>query len=294
MTVVINFRLSEALRLVGCMSITLVLASCFSMSSPEALPRSNSNDEIYSNTNTLKISEAQDLFLNGYWAEAAMAFEKIAEAGSREDSLQALYWLGKCKFKTEGPAVARPIFAQVINEYPDEQTRALAMLNMADCDFVESRFESAAERYIELSHSCSTLVREDELLYKIGLCYVHLKRTSDAVRFFEALVERYPKGDFTADAKAHLRTMPSSKIRPILTTRSQSVYVQAGLFSEKTRATAIRAKLQNAGFISSLVNVTRKGKHITLVTVGMPRTRAEAEAIASRASLRGFEAIVKP
>ena len=107
---------------------------------------------------------------------------------------------------------------QLIRNYPfaEEAARGetllrelrtrLARNEMRIGDFYLQReeYQSAAERYRGLLNTYPGLGEDAEALFKLGVCYEHMKRQDEATRLFHVIVENFPDTILADAAREHI------------------------------------------------------------------------------------------
>ena len=73
-------------------------------------------------------------------------------------------------------------------------------------DFYLNReeYQSAAERYRGLLNTYPGLGQDAEALFKLGVCYEHMKRQDEATRLFHVIVENFPDTILADAAREHI------------------------------------------------------------------------------------------
>lgn len=61
-------------------------------------------------------------------------------------------------------------------------------------------YESAAERYRSLLNEYPGLGLDAQALYNLGVCYMEIRRTEEAERIFQSIVQNYRGSDFASEA----------------------------------------------------------------------------------------------
>jgi outer membrane protein assembly factor BamD len=76
-------------------------------------------------------------------------------------------------------------------------------------DFYVSRdeWESAAERYRTILNEYPGLGFDAEALYRLGLCYLHMNRETEAESIFQAVVQNYQDSDVARDAEDRIAAL---------------------------------------------------------------------------------------
>jgi outer membrane protein assembly factor BamD len=82
----------------------------------------------------------------------------------------------------------------------------LARNEMRIGDFYLNReeYQSAAERYRGLLNTYPGLGQDAEALFKLGVCYEHMKRQDEATRLFHVIVENFPDTILADSAREHI------------------------------------------------------------------------------------------
>jgi len=76
-------------------------------------------------------------------------------------------------------------------------------------DFYMARdeWESAAERYRTLLNEYPGLGLDADALYRLGLCYLRMNRTTEAESIFQAVVQNYQDSDVARDAEQRIASL---------------------------------------------------------------------------------------
>jgi TolA-binding protein len=67
-----------------------------------------------------------------------------------------------------------------------------------------AEYESAAERYRSLLNEFPGLGLDAEALYNLGVCYSEMRRTEEAGRIFQSIVQNYRNSQYAADASERI------------------------------------------------------------------------------------------
>jgi outer membrane protein assembly factor BamD len=65
-------------------------------------------------------------------------------------------------------------------------------------------YESAAERYRSLLNEYPGLGLDAQALYNLGICYLEIRRTEEAERIFQSIVQNYRDSEFASEAAAQI------------------------------------------------------------------------------------------
>ena len=71
-------------------------------------------------------------------------------------------------------------------------------------------YESAAERYRSLLNEYPGLGLDAEALYNLGVCYLEMRRTKEAERIFQSIVQNYRDSEYAAAAAERIAEGPKS------------------------------------------------------------------------------------
>jgi outer membrane protein assembly factor BamD len=71
-------------------------------------------------------------------------------------------------------------------------------------------YESAAERYRSLLNEYPGLGLDAEALYNLGVCYAEMRRTEEADRIFQSIVQNYRDSEYAAAAAKRIEEEPTS------------------------------------------------------------------------------------
>ncbi len=84
---------------------------------------------------------------------------------------------------------------------------AINVTQIADFYMKKAEYESAAERYRSLLNEFPGLGFDAEALYNLGVCYSEMRRTEEAERIFQSIVQNYQGSKYAdADAKRIAKT----------------------------------------------------------------------------------------
>jgi len=73
----------------------------------------------------------------------------------------------------------------------------------------QEEYESAAERYRSLLNEYPGLGLDAEALYNLGICYVAMRRTEEAERIFQSIVQNYRDSEYAAAAAKRIEDEPT-------------------------------------------------------------------------------------
>ena len=77
---------------------------------------------------------------------------------------------------------------------------ATTVTQIADFYMKQAEYESAAERYRSLLNEFPGLGFDAAALYKLGICYSEMRRTEEAERIFQSIVQNYRDSQYAAAA----------------------------------------------------------------------------------------------
>lgn len=83
-------------------------------------------------------------------------------------------------------------YREFLTRYPNVELADNAQYGLAECFFAEAAFDSAAVAYEAVGQRWPRGDRTAAALYKLGLCQEKLARTADARKTFQDLVARFP------------------------------------------------------------------------------------------------------
>jgi outer membrane protein assembly factor BamD len=78
---------------------------------------------------------------------------------------------------------------------------------IADFYASHDEWESAAERYRTILNEYPGLGFDAEALYRLGVCYLHMNRETEAVGIFQAVVQNYQDSDVARDAEDRIAAL---------------------------------------------------------------------------------------
>ena len=67
-------------------------------------------------------------------------------------------------------------------------------------DAVRAELQAAAARYRSVLNEFPGLSYDPEALYRLGVCYDHMKRHDEALRLFHVILENYRDSDIAEEA----------------------------------------------------------------------------------------------
>jgi outer membrane protein assembly factor BamD len=78
---------------------------------------------------------------------------------------------------------------------------------IGDFYLARDEWESAAERYRTLLNEYPGLGLDAEALYRLGICYLHMNRKTEAEGIFQAIVQNYRDSDVARDAEKRIESL---------------------------------------------------------------------------------------
>ena len=74
------------------------------------------------------------------------------------------------------------------------------MMEIGDFYLVRTQFQSAANRYRGVINDYPGLGLDSEALYKLAVCYEHMKRTDEALRLYHVVLENFSDSPYAEQA----------------------------------------------------------------------------------------------
>ena len=81
---------------------------------------------------------------------------------------------------------------------------ARSVIRVGDFYLVRGEHQAAAERYRRVLNDYPGLGHDPEALYKLGICYGHMKRRDEALRLFHVIVENYRDSEVAEEAQERI------------------------------------------------------------------------------------------
>lgn len=81
---------------------------------------------------------------------------------------------------------------------------AANVTQIAEYYFEMEEYESAAERYRSLLNEYPGLGLDAEALFKLGVCYAEMRRTEEAERIFQSIVQNYRDSEYAKTAASRI------------------------------------------------------------------------------------------
>ena len=78
---------------------------------------------------------------------------------------------------------------------------------IADFYMNRKEYESAAARYRSLLNEYPGLGMDAQALYKLGVCYVEMRRREEAQQVFQSIVQNYRNSDYAGDAEKRIAAL---------------------------------------------------------------------------------------
>ena len=145
--------------------------------------------------------QAQAMFREGAFADAAAAYRRVAEGGS-EFAEAAAFERGLALHKAEKLKDAAAAFANMQERFPGSARAPKARLYSGTLLFEAGDYDGAMARLAPLADSKGELA--DEAAYWIGMSLLKSGRPSDAGRRFEEASQAFPKSALLGDMQLGL------------------------------------------------------------------------------------------
>jgi TolA-binding protein len=170
--------------------------------------------------------------LNGLVQEAKRLVDEVRDASNRQDQrltaleqriaeLEAkavvtqktasqLWEEGSSAMKANRYEDARTAFRNLLVKYPGDQMADDAQFQRAESYFKEKKYQESLGEYQRVFEKYSDSPLADDAAYKAGEAAEALKWCTDARAYFGLLVQKWPKSDFVAKAKAKDKTLKAA------------------------------------------------------------------------------------
>ncbi|HEX9813370.1 MAG TPA: outer membrane protein assembly factor BamD [Myxococcota bacterium] len=140
---------------------------------------------------------------------SALCRERQMHAANRDQTAtrDALLYLDRLLAKYPHSPEARE--AEIL--WRDLRTHlAENITEIAEFYLEQEEYESAAERYRSLLNEYPGLGLDAEALYNLGVCYAEMRRTEEAERIFQSIVQNYRDSGYAAAAAKRIKEGPTS------------------------------------------------------------------------------------
>ena len=157
-------------------------------------------------------------------AQAGLRSEKPGEAPKAEDSIrrlqdiarqfrgtesaeEALIRLGNLQYDNGKVDEAKAAFDEYLKSYPRGRFVLMAGLGKAYADEARGDFQGAAQTLADTLSAKSDAAFAGELYTALARVYENLKKTDEAVRVYDQIVERYPQTSWAQNALSRISAL---------------------------------------------------------------------------------------
>jgi tetratricopeptide (TPR) repeat protein len=230
------------------------------------------------------LNEADRCFLAAKYPEAVGFYARYISS-SRPDSakaVEAMRHSGICSLKTGDTAGAVSILEKAEKAATDRSARARVLTSLGDARRMKGDFAEAETCYGNALESDRYALKQDEVLYHLGLCQQRQGRWEAARITHDRLKREFPSSEYAMEEiAANPASQPSGSAGTCFT-------VQAGAFSDIENAVTLSGRLRREGFDPTLAAVHAGGKLLHVVRVGQFTTWTAANDEAARLRAAGF------
>jgi tol-pal system protein YbgF len=118
-----------------------------------------------------------------------------------------LYRAAAGKLQEGSAAAARVAFEQFLSQYPQHERAADAQLGLAETYVLDDALADAVTQFVRVSEAYPASARAPEALYRAGEMSERLKRTADARKYYNQIVNRYANSPSASLAKRRLAAL---------------------------------------------------------------------------------------
>ncbi len=205
---------------------------------------------------------------------------------------EARYLRGQALFEQGQYLPAKESHDIAIEKAPDRTLKALAILARADCNFKMKKYNKASRQlhWLETVFRDITALRNDEVMYKLGLCHKMVGQTTTADYWFDKVIEMHATGPFAADARRQ-----HSKLGPGKNTVPTFYSLELASFSDERKALQEAEIYREKGYREvSVHQTTILSTTYYSVQVGKYFNKNDAKRALDDAELSGLHASIKP
>jgi len=120
------------------------------------------------------------------------------------ESLKEIYELGLSYFKEGKYDSSRAQFEAFLKAKPDDPYAGNARFWIGECYYQEKDYKRAILEYDRVQKQYPNSTKVPPALYKMGLCFEHLGKKTEAGAVYKDLIGRFPKSEEANKAKAQL------------------------------------------------------------------------------------------
>lgn len=226
-------------------------------------------------------TDAESLFLLGEFEQSFLRFETFMTRNGRSPYISdARYWAGICALKLGNVKKARAYISRTYARPRTALLGNLALIGLADCDYMENRFSAASSKYRQTLDRAGT--QKARVLYQLGMCSNRLGKLRDAQKYFREVTATYPGTKHADLAEEKLKF-------------TGSVFsVQVGAFDSRENAETVRSQIARRRFSPYIQPISRGGKLLHCVRVGRFKTWKQANDFLRKLKAIGFDAVIVP
>lgn len=140
-------------------------------------------------------------------ARVATSDTAAGAAVAAEPGPNQLFQLGRDQFMRGSNTAARAAFQELLNRYPDADVADEAQFHVAETYSAEGNAAAADSVYGIVISRFARSPRTATALYKRGVIAQNADRNADARRFFNEVVNRFPRTDEAMLARDRLRSL---------------------------------------------------------------------------------------
>jgi tol-pal system protein YbgF len=139
------------------------------------------------------------------FTDAHEEFRLVAEKyPDGEFGAEALFRVGECLVQLGRAEEAAGVFQAFVKRYPDHALVEDAIARRGEVKFFSASFEEAIAEFRQILDSGPDPAVEEETLYRLALTYHNMQKFKESADTFSTLLERFPKGEHTAEAKLRI------------------------------------------------------------------------------------------
>ncbi len=244
--------------------------------------------------------EGMRQFLAGRHSEAKRHLESFLAKGPRAtDAADAHYTLGAIALRAGEAQEATRHFSAALRSPRNDDVLVGAELGLARAQFLKGEYRQCRATCEDLLGDDRFAARADELLMLLAESTERAGLHSEAQRYYQQLVRRFPSSPLADRARQRLGEAPGS-VTPTAppsmppATPIGRFSVQVAALGSASKAEALRRRLSAQGY-PALVKMIRAGsRSLHAVRVGSYRTEGEAKRAAAQLKRAGHSTIIKP
>jgi TolA-binding protein len=218
-------------------------------------------------------------YAKGYYVSAGKMYRDLVKTYSEsEHADDAAYWAASCHLVADRPDSALADWRTFLSTYPDSELRDRALLGTGDALYAMANYDEAIATYKDVLKTSSERDVKSSALYRLGQCYDHLKQSETARRYYDRIINDYPKSIEWAllRGKQERNTMSSSQ-------GSQVYTIQVGAFAHKQNAIRLHDSLAQKGYdVEVLSKYGADGSLLHAVQIGTYQDQEDAREVVER------------